>query len=396
MIPNKNIEKKEKKKRRKRTLDKAKIAENKKKAKAKKLRQREQLKEEEARRKAERRLNKELKKSGKAEETLAVKDNAVVESLVKTEEKMHIEDMRVTEEAYVDEARVTEAAHVEKTIMEEVHVEEIHMTEEAYVEETQAAEDVHIDETYVAEEAYADKAQVTEETHVQETGIRETCVTEKTVGSGKETNKEKSKKKNKEKNREKNRETNIETKGKRRILGIVGAAAAFLLIAGTGAFFGVRHYLTQLRIVDEAVEAMVHTEAVELAENSLLRHKKDYVKKHAGKIVPRSLVDAARFVIDGVRNRPPEVELTEENAADFAEIESCVINTQTGKVDVTMSAEGLAVSDDGYYYLFEEKAYENALTGEEYIIEDQKDVDLTFSVNLNYNSANSRDRKSVV
>ncbi len=390
MIPNKNIEKKEKKKRRKRTLDKAKIAENKKKAKAKKLRQREQLKEEEARRKAERRLNKELKKSGKAEETLAVKDNAVVESLVKTEEKMHIEDMRVTEEAYVDEARVTEAAHVEKTIMEEVHVEEIHMTEEAYVEETQAAEDVHIDETYVAEEAYADKAQVTEETHVQETGIRETCVTEKTVGSGKETNKEKSKKKNKEKNREKNRETNIETKGKRRILGIVGAAAAFLLIAGTGAFFGVRHYLTQLRIVDEAVEAMVHTEAVELAENSLLRHKKDYVKKHAGKIVPRSLVDAARFVIDGVRNRPPEVELTEENAADFAEIESCVINTQTGKVDVTMSAEGLAVSDDGYYYLFEEKAYENALTGEEYIIEDQKDVDLTFSVNLNYNSANSR------
>ncbi len=430
MIPNKNIEKKEKKKRRKRTLDKAKIAENKKKAKAKKLRQREQLKEEKARRKAERRLNKELKKSGKAEETLAVKDNAVVESLVKTEEKMHIEDMRVTEEAYVDEARVTEAAHVEKTIMEEVHVEEIHMTEEAYVEETrvteavyvdeakiaeevpideeevteevyidemqvteaayvdetQAAEDVHIDETYVAEEAYADKAQVTEETHVQETGIRETCVTEKTVGSGKETNKEKSKKKNKEKNRE----TNIETKGKRRILGIVGAAAAFLLIAGTGAFFGVRHYLTQLRIVDEAVEAMVHTEAVELAENSLLRHKKDYVKKHAGKIVPRSLVDAARFVIDGVRNRPPEVELTEENAADFAEIESCVINTQTGKVDVTMSAEGLAVSDDGYYYLFEEKAYENALTGEEYIIEDQKDVDLTFSVNLNYNSANSR------
>ena len=35
MIPNKNIEKKEKKKRRKRTLDKAKIAENKKKANAK-------------------------------------------------------------------------------------------------------------------------------------------------------------------------------------------------------------------------------------------------------------------------------------------------------------------------------------------------------------------------
>ncbi len=91
-----------------------------------------------------------------------------------------------------------------------------------------------------------------------------------------------------------------------------------------------------------------------------------------------------------MRNRPPEVELTEANAADFATIESCVINTETGKIDVTMSAQGLAVSDDGYYYLFEEKAYENGITDDEYIIEDQKDVDLTFSVNLNYNSVNSR------
>ena len=55
-----------------------------------------------------------------------------------------------------------------------------------------------------------------------------------------------------------------------------------------------------------------------------------------------------------------------------------------------MSAEGLAISDDGYYYLFEEKMYDTALRSDEYIIEEQKDVDLTFSVNLNYNSASSR------
>lgn len=55
-----------------------------------------------------------------------------------------------------------------------------------------------------------------------------------------------------------------------------------------------------------------------------------------------------------------------------------------------MSAPGLAVSDDGYYYLFEEKTYETALSGEDYIVEDQKDVNLTFSVNLNYNTVSSR------
>ena len=55
-----------------------------------------------------------------------------------------------------------------------------------------------------------------------------------------------------------------------------------------------------------------------------------------------------------------------------------------------MKSDALAISDDGYYYLFEEKSYENGITGEEYIIEDQKDVDLTLSVYLNYNSAASR------
>ncbi len=179
-------------------------------------------------------------------------------------------------------------------------------------------------------------------------------------------------------------------KNRKQICKVAGIAALIVVLLGTGSFLGIRHYMTQLEIADNAVEAMVHTEAVELAEHNLLQHKKDHVRKNAGKDISQALVDAARFVINGVKNRPPEVELTEENAADFAKIESCVINTQTGKVDVTMSAEGLAVSDDGYYYLFEEKAYEDALTGEDYIIEDQKDVELTFSVNLNYNSTISR------
>ena len=105
------------------------------------------------------------------------------------------------------------------------------------------------------------------------------------------------------------------------------------MLAGSGSFFGIRYYLEQLETADAAVEAMVHTEAVELAEYSMLQHKKEHVKKNAGKDVPKAFLDAARFVLEGVKNRPPEIELTEENAADFATIESCVINTQTGKVE---------------------------------------------------------------
>ncbi|MDE6847186.1 MAG: hypothetical protein K2J99_15670 [Lachnospiraceae bacterium] len=182
----------------------------------------------------------------------------------------------------------------------------------------------------------------------------------------------------------------VRDRRRKKLFIIIGAAAAVFLLGGTGTFFGVRNYLTEQADESAAVEAMVHTEAVGLAEYSLTQRRKDHVRENAGKDTSKALVDAAKFLIDGVHNRPPEIELTEENASDFITIESCLINTETGKVDVTMSAEGLAISDDGYYYLFEEKMYENALRNDEYIVEEQKDVELTFSVNLNYNSASSR------
>lgn len=176
----------------------------------------------------------------------------------------------------------------------------------------------------------------------------------------------------------------------KKILAIAGVAAAVLILAGTGSFLGIRKHLMQLEAESAAVEAMVHTEAVELAEYTMTLKKKNRVKQEAGKDTAKALVNAARFLIDGVHARPPQIELTDENAADFATIESCLINTETGKVDVTVSAEGLAISDDGYYYLFEEKIYDTALKSDDYIIEELKDVNFTFSVNLNYNSVNSR------
>lgn len=171
---------------------------------------------------------------------------------------------------------------------------------------------------------------------------------------------------------------------------IAMVAAAFAVVA----FVRVQNQNAALEAENAAIEAMVHMEAVELAEYSQTQHKrdrmKDQLRKEAGKDAARALTDAAGYMIHGMRNRPPEIKLTEENTADFATIESCVINSETGKIDITMSAPGLAVSDDGYYYLFEEKTYETALSGEDYIVEDQKDVDLTFSVNLNYDTVSSR------
>ncbi len=176
---------------------------------------------------------------------------------------------------------------------------------------------------------------------------------------------------------------------------VMSALAAFaVVIFAAAVFFRIQNRAAALRAENAAIEAMIHMEAVELAEYSQTQQKrdlmKDQLKKDAGKDAARALTDAAGYMIHGMRNRPPEIKLTEENTADFAKIESCVINGETGKIDITMSAPGLAVSDDGYYYLFEQKTYETELSGEDYIVEDQKDVELTFSVNLNYNTVSSR------
>lgn len=183
---------------------------------------------------------------------------------------------------------------------------------------------------------------------------------------------------------------------KKRKVWISASIAAVLVVAiiSAIAFVQIRNRINRINAENAAIEAMVHMEAVELAEYSQSQHKRDrmreQLRKNAGKDAARALADAARYMIDGIHNRPPEIELTESNTADFATIESCVINSETGKIDVTMSAPGLAISDDGYYYLFEEKTYQTELSGDEYIVEDQKDVDLTFSVNLNYNTVSSR------
>ena len=184
------------------------------------------------------------------------------------------------------------------------------------------------------------------------------------------------------------------TSGKERNLRkkLIAAAVVFsaFLIGGGVTFNIIYNRMLEEEVQNAAIEAMVYMQAVELAEYSKIQHKKDSIRQDAGEIVSDVLVDAAGFIIGGIHGRPPQIELTDENMVDFATIKSCRINPETRKIDVAIEAPGLAVSDDGYYYLFEEKIYDTGLVSDDYIIEEQKDVDLTFSVNLNYDTANSR------
>ena len=172
-------------------------------------------------------------------------------------------------------------------------------------------------------------------------------------------------------NKKKAKEKRTRKKGKRmqekepgrwkKRLALMVLLVIVLAAAGGAAGFFVQQHLDTLADEREAVEAMVHTKAVALTEYSKTQHRKDSVRQNAGKDTTRALVDAARYMIEGIKNRPREVEVTADNATDFATIESCLINTETGKIDITMKAKDLALSDDGFYYLFEEKAYQTSL-----------------------------------
>ncbi len=336
-----------KKKKRKRTIDKAKVAENKQKAKAKKARMRDKRREERA--------------QGKSERTERLQPK-----------KVRREDITIIELGEEQDDDLLEAVFAEREIAD---VPDEETGAETEIEAVMALEED------AGNEASTDSAE----------NVERVKKPEKAEKSEKDKKSEKAGKSEKGKKPEKAGKAPKSDGGKRKKAVIICAASiAVLAMLGTGITFGVRSHLAEAVAARAAVEAMVHTEAVELARFSKIQHQKKSVQKNAGKGTARALVDAARHMLDGVKNRPKPVEITEENALDFATIESCLINTETGKVDVTMSADGLAISDDGYYYLFEEKTYDTELVSEEYIIEEPKDVDLTFSVNLNYNSASSR------
>ena len=116
-----------------------------------------------------------------------------------------------------------------------------------------------------------------------------------------------------------------------------------------------------------------------------------------GSDVVNHIVTAGGAVLDNFKQRPATHELTEENRANFAQITECVIKTETGRVSVTVTGDGIPKSDDKYYYLFALNTYENGISEDsEYLDREYKDTEIVLTAALNHNMSGSRLYKKFV
>ena len=103
-----------------------------------------------------------------------------------------------------------------------------------------------------------------------------------------------------------------------------------------------------------------------------------------------AIVGAGKEVSKALAKRPATVEMTPENTAEFAKIESCSI-VDSSKVEIAVKSEGIPKSDDKYYYLFQEATYEDSITEESVpIAKVYKSDDTSFTIDLNKGSADTR------
>ncbi|MBQ7616322.1 MAG: hypothetical protein IJU77_14865 [Butyrivibrio sp.] len=102
-----------------------------------------------------------------------------------------------------------------------------------------------------------------------------------------------------------------------------------------------------------------------------------------------AIVGAGKEVSKALGLRPPTVEMTPENTAEFALIESRIEDTT--KVKITVKSEGIPKSDDKYYYLFEEATYMDSLQEDAApVAKIYKSDDTSFTLDLNKGAAESR------
>lgn len=102
------------------------------------------------------------------------------------------------------------------------------------------------------------------------------------------------------------------------------------------------------------------------------------------------IVTAGNAVEEAYKSRPESHELGAD-AASFATISSCLIKEETGKVEVTVTGDGIPVSDDKYYYLFAIDTFDTGITeSDEYIDKVYKDSEVSLTAALHYNSPSSR------
>ena len=115
-----------------------------------------------------------------------------------------------------------------------------------------------------------------------------------------------------------------------------------------------------------------------------------------GKGILDHIFTAGDAVRDSYEKRPKSYEVSEINASNLANVSECVIS-DTGRVSVKVTGEGIPKSDDKYYYLFALNTYDDGITeGMEYLDREYKDSETALSASLNYNTSGSRLYKKFV
>ena len=135
---------------------------------------------------------------------------------------------------------------------------------------------------------------------------------------------------------------------------------------------------------EEQIEEAIFDSSYEEQEESI----SEYVDMDES--IVKFIVEAGKNVTKSLSARPATVEMTAENTSEFATIESCSI-ADSGKVEISVTSEGIPKSDDKYYYLFEMATYDEGITEEsEPVAKIYKNDDTSFSINLNKGAADSR------
>ncbi len=161
-----------------------------------------------------------------------------------------------------------------------------------------------------------------------------------------------------------------------------------ILSAGT-AIAAVLIYFLVIRESSHTVPAPIEIE--DLQEALVDKKPTEDKNEDLGADIVDHIITAGSEVDKSYKSRPESHELTEQNTADFATIESCLLESDTGRIVVTATGDGIPISDDKYYYLFALNTYDTGITeNDEYIAKEYKDSTTVMRVALNYNRAGSR------
>lgn len=161
-----------------------------------------------------------------------------------------------------------------------------------------------------------------------------------------------------------------------------------ILSAGT-AIAAVLIYFLVIRESSHTVPAPIEIE--DLQEALVDKQPTEDKNEDLGADIIDHIITAGSEVDKSYKSRPESHELTEQNTADFATIESCLLESDTGRIVVTATGDGIPISDDKYYYLFALNTYDVGITeNDEYIAKEYKDSTTVMRAALNYNRAGSR------